>query len=116
MVSRDYSKNLARGMFVVGEGLFISSEVTSTIDDLQAESVSVDPSTKRQRCILSFSTSKEDSYFLRLFAKYTAAIPPPTIIILIAQPLIEKVISLSYFSSTINYFKKVTFPTKLSLS
>ena len=31
------SKKLARGMFVVGEGLFISSEVTSTIDDLKAE-------------------------------------------------------------------------------
>ncbi len=31
------SKNLARGMFVIGEGLFISSEVTTTIDDLKGE-------------------------------------------------------------------------------
>jgi len=31
------SINLARGMFVIGEGLFISSEVTTTIDDLESE-------------------------------------------------------------------------------
>lgn len=31
------SKNLARGMFVIGEGFFISSEVTTTIDDLKGE-------------------------------------------------------------------------------
>lgn len=31
------SKNLARGLFVIGEGLFISSSVTDTIDDLKRE-------------------------------------------------------------------------------
>ena len=31
------SKNLARGMFVIGEGFFITSEVTTTIDDLKGE-------------------------------------------------------------------------------
>ena len=31
------AKKLARGLFVVGEGMFISSEVTTTIDDLKKE-------------------------------------------------------------------------------
>lgn len=31
------SINLARGLFVIGEGLFINSEVTHTIDDIQKE-------------------------------------------------------------------------------
>mgnify|MGYP002640409088 CR=1 FL=1 len=31
------SKKLARGLFVIGEGLFISKEVTTTIDDLEFE-------------------------------------------------------------------------------
>jgi len=31
------AKKLARGLFVMGEGMFISSEVTTTIDDLKKE-------------------------------------------------------------------------------
>ncbi len=31
------SKNLARGLFVMGEGLFVSSSVTTAIDDLKKE-------------------------------------------------------------------------------
>ena len=33
----DDAKKLARGLFVMGEGMFISSEVTTTIDDLKKE-------------------------------------------------------------------------------